>query len=385
MKPIYLDNAAATKVDPLVKKEMQQIEEIYYNPSSFHDLGSEAKKILDDCREKVSTLLNASSQEIVFISGGTESINLAIKGGAFANKSKGNHIITSRIEHPSVLNACKYLEKQGFKVTYLDVDNFGLIDLEKLKKAIVKETILISIIYANNEIGTIQNIKEIGKIAKEKNIIFHTDACQAYLLDLDVKELNCSLLSLNSSKMHGPKGSGALFIKKGTKIDPLIHGGEQEFNLRSGTENLSAIVGFTKALEIAQENKKELTKYLLNLRDKLTQGLLKIPDSKLNGHPVERLPNNVNISIKGTESETLILYLNDHNVYVSSGSACSSHAIGISHVIKALNIKEDYARGTLRFTLSKYNTEEEIDYVIKILPEIVENIRKNRTISLVER
>ena len=384
MKPIYLDNAAATQVDPLVKKEMQQVEETYYNPSSFHDLGSEAKKILDDCREKVANLLNSNSQEIVFTSGGTESINLAIKGVAFANKLKGNHIITSKIEHPSVLNTCKYLEKQGFKVTYLDVDSFGLVDSEKLKKAIVKETILISIIYANNEIGTIQNVTELGKIAKEKNIIFHTDACQAYLLDLDVQKLNCSLLSLNSSKMHGPKGAGLLYIKKGIKIDPLIHGGEQEFNLRSGTENLPAIVGFTKALELAQENKKELTKNLTKLRDKLIQGLLKIIDSRLNGHPTERLPNNVNISIKGTESETLILYLNDHNVYVSSGSACSSHSIGISHVIKSLNVKEDYARGTLRFTLSKYNTEEEINYVIKILPQIVENIRKNNTI-LVER
>lgn len=354
---------------------MQQYEDIYFNPSSFHDLGSEAKKILENCRSKAADLLNASSHEIVFTSGGTESNNLAIKGVAFANKFKGNHIITTKIEHDSILNSCKYLEKQGFKVTYLDVDKNGLIDLEKLKSVITKETILISVIYANNEIGIIQNISEIGKISQEKNIIFHTDACQAYLLNLDVKKLNVSLLTLNSSKMHGPKGAALLYVKKGTKIDPLIHGGEQEFNLRSGTENLQTIIGFTKAFEISQENKEQTAKYLTDLRDKLIKNLLQIPDSRLNGHPDLRLPNNVNVSIKGLESEALILHLNDHNIYVSSGSACSSNKIGISHVIKALKVPEEYARGTLRFTLSKYNTEEEIDYVSKMLIEIVKNLR----------
>ena len=373
MKKIYLDNAAATQLDPEVRKEMQQNEEFYYNPSSFHDLGNQSKNILENCREKVAKIINCNSHEIIFTSGGTESINLAIKGLAFANKFKGNHIITSKIEHHATLNACKYLEKQGFKITYLDVDNFGFINLEKLKQAITKETILISLIYVNNEIGTIQNISEISKISKD--IPLHLDACQAYYLELDVKKLNCSLLTLNSSKMHGPKGAALLYIKKGIKIDALIHGGEQEFNLRSGTENLISIIGFTKALEIAQENKEKYSKYLTKLRDKLISGLLQIPDLKLNGSPELRSPNNVNISIKGLESETVILYLNDHNIYVSSGSACTSSKIGISHVIKALNVPENYARCTLRLTLSKFNTEEEIDQVIKILPEIVNKLR----------
>ncbi|MBS3171096.1 cysteine desulfurase [Candidatus Woesearchaeota archaeon] len=374
-KKIYLDNAAATQTDIFVKKEMQQYEDLFYNPSSFHDLGSEAKKILENCRSRIANLLNASSQEIVFTSGGTESNNLAVKGIAFANKSKGNHIITTKIDHDSILNTCKYLEKNGFKVTYLDVDKEGLIDIEKLKSAITKDTILISVIYANNEIGTIQNIAEIGKIAQENNIIFHTDACQAYSLDLDVKKLNVSLLTLNSSKMHGPKGAGLLYIKKGTKIEPLIHGGEQEFNLRSGTENLQAIIGFAKAFELSQENKEQTIKNLTNLRDKLIKNILQILDVKLNGHQTLRLPNNVNVSIKGTESETLILHLNDFGIYVSSGSACSSNKIGISHVIKALKVPEEYARGTLRFTLSKYNTEEEIDHVSKMLNKIVNNLK----------
>ncbi len=362
-------------MDHAVKKEMQHYEDIYFNPSSFHDLGSEARKILENCRFKIANMLNASSQEIVFTSGGTESNNLAIKGVAFANKSKGNHIITTKIEHDSILNSCKYLEKNGFKVTYLDVDSNGLLDLEKLKSAITKDTVLISVIYANNEIGTIQNISEIGKIAHQNNIIFHTDACQAFLLDIDVKKLNVSLLTLNSSKMHGPKGAALLYVKKGTKIDPLIHGGEQEFGLRSGTENLLSIIGFTKALEISQENKRETVENLTKLRNKLIKNILQIPETKLNGHLDLRLPNNVNISIKGLESEALILHLNDNNIYVSSGSACSSNKIGISHVIKALKVPEEYARGTLRFTLSRYTTEEEIDFVSKILKEIIQKLR----------
>ncbi len=363
---------------------MQQYEDIYFNPSSFHDLGSISKKILENCRQKAAKILSCSSQEIVFTSGGTESNNLAVKGVAFANKFKGSHIITTKIEHDSVLNSCKYLEKQGFKVTYLDVDKEGLVDLEKLKTTITKETILISVIYANNEIGTIQNISEIGKIAKEKNIVFHTDACQAYLLDLDVNKINVSLLTLNSSKMHGPKGAGLLYIKKGTKIDALIHGGEQEFNLRSGTENLQAIIGFAKALEISQEAKEQTINHLTNLRNKLMKNILEISETKLNGSKL-RLPNNVNISFKGLESEALILHLNDHGIYVSSGSACSSSKIDVSHVIKALRVPEDYARGTLRFTLSKYNTEEEIDYTIKILNELIENLKPNLKLIEVQK
>ncbi len=375
-KKIYLDNAAATQLDNEVKKDMSQFEENYYNPSSFHDLGSQAKRVLDNCRERIAHVINANFEEIVFTSSGTESINLAIKGIAFANKSKKNHIITSKIEHHAVINTCKFLEKQGFKVTYLDVNNYGFIDIEKLKKEITKETLLISIIYANNEIGTIQDVIEIGKIAKENNIYFHIDACQAHILDIDTKKLNCTLMTLNSSKMHGPKGASLLYIKKGTKIDPLIHGGEQEFNIRSGTENLLAIVGFTKALEISQNNKESILEKLTKLRDRLINGLLNnIPDSILNGHPTKRLPNNVNISIRNTESETLLLYLNDHNIYASSGSACSSHNIEVSHVIKSLRVPENYARGTLRFILSKYNTEEEIDQVINVLSKIVEKIR----------
>jgi len=381
-----MDNAAATQLDNAVKQEMQLYEEVYFNPSSFHDLGSSARKILENSRQTVAQIINCDSSEIIFASGGTESINLAVKGAAFANKQKGNHVITTKIEHPSVLETCKYLEKNGFKVTYLDVDNEGLLNPEDVKKAVAKETILISVIYANNEIGVIQNIEEIGKIAKEKNIIFHTDACQASLLNLDVNKLNVSLMTLNSSKMHGPKGCGILYIKKGTKLEPLIHGGGQEFNLRSGTENLQAIVGFAKALEIAQENKDEISSRLVKLRDKLTASLLKkIPDSRLNGHKTKRLQNNVNISVKNTESESLILHLNDFGIFVSSGSACSSTKIGISHVIKALKVHEEYARGTLRITLSKYTTEEEIDYLIEILPKIVEKIREKNIPKIIAR
>ena len=375
-KYIYMDNGATSKVpEEVIRTMIPYFHSEFGNASSMHTPGQNAKQALEKSRNIIAKSINANPNEIIFTSGGTESNNFAVKSIAFTNRGKGNHIIISKVEHKCIIRSCKWLEKQGFKVTYLDVDEEGFIDPKVLEKAITKDTILVSIIHGNNEIGTIQDLETIGQICKKHNVYFHTDACQAYSLDLDVKKLNVSLLTLNSSKMHGPKGAGLLYIKKGTKIEPLIHGGEQEFNLRSGTENLQAIIGFAKAFELSQENKEQTIKILTNLRDKLIKNILQILDVKLNGHQTLRLPNNVNVSIKGTESETLILHLNDFGIYVSSGSACSSNKIGISHVIKALKVPEEYARGTLRFTLSKYNTEEEIDHVSKMLNKIVNNLK----------
>ena len=359
--------------------------QIFGNPSSFNDIGLDAKTALDSARQKVANILNAEPKEIIFTGGGTESINLAIKGVARALKEKGKHIITSKIEHHAVLETCGYLEKkEGFEITYLDVDRYGVVKLEDLKKAIRKDTILISIMYANNEIGTIQPIEEIGKIAKENEIYFHTDACQVgcYLI-LDVKKLNVDLMTLNGSKIYGPKGVGVLYIRKGTEIEPIIHGGGQEFGLRSGTENIPGIIGFTKALELAQEDREKESKRLVKLRDKLVKGLLDIiPKTFLNGHPVNRLPNNVNVSILDIEGEAMLLYLNEHGIYASTGSACSSTSLEPSHVILAIGLPYEAAHGSLRFTLGRKTSEEDINYVLKKLPKIVEDLRQISPLNL---
>jgi cysteine desulfurase len=374
-KIIYLDHAASTPLDPAVKKEMDLVK-TYANPSALHQMGLEAKEILNNSRNKVAKILNCKPEEIIFTSGGTESINLAIKGIA---KRKG-HIITSKIEHPAVLETCKFLEKDGFQVTYIDVDNDGLVNPEDLGKAITKETILISIMYANNEIGTVQPVKEIAKIAKKHKVPFHTDACQAGFLDLNV---NADLITLNGSKIYGPKGIGMLYKKKNIKLEPLMHGGGQEFHLRSGTENLTAIVGFAKALELAQKEKDQENQRLTQLRDDFINKVIKeIPKTFLNGHKKERLPNNANISFLDVEGESILLYLDHKGILVSTGSACSSEKLEVSHVLDAIGLKHDAAHGSIRFSLGKSTTKEDLDYVVKELKGIISSLRKISPVHL---
>ncbi len=374
-----MDYGAGMPLDSRVLEAMRPyFIENYGNPSSSHSFGNSAKKALADSREKVAQLVGAEkSQEITFTSGGTESNNLAIKGVAYRNKKKGNHIITTAIEHMSVINICKYLQKQGFEVTYVPVDKQGVVDLEKLKAAITDQTILISIMYANGEIGTIQPIKEIGTITRENNIIFHVDAVAAAgKVPINVQEENIDLLSLSSNDMYGPKGVGALYVRKGTKIQPINQGGGQERGLRSGTENIPGIVGIAKAAEIAQKELKKEGKRLTGLRDKLINGVLdKIDYSFLNGHPVERLPNNANLRFSYIEGESLILGLDMYGIQVSSGSACTSKTLEPSHVLLAIGLAHEEAHGSLVFTMGKQNSEEDVDYVLEVLPDVVKRLR----------
>ncbi len=371
MKEIYLDNAATTKTRKEVVEEMKPyFSEIYGNPSSSNNIGKKAKEAVENARERIAKILDCHAPEIIFTSSGTESNNLAIQG--VAKSFKKGHIITTKVEHHSVLHACEYLEKQGFEVTYLAVDQYGMASAEQVKKAIKENTILVTIIYANNEIGTINPIKEISKICKEKKVLFHTDACQAGCsLEINAKELGVDFMTLNGSKIYGPKGTGILYVKQGTKIQPIIYGGEQEFGLRSGTENVPGIIGFAKALELCQKEKDSETKRLTKLRDKLIKELLEMKNTILNGHPEQRLPNNVNISFKGIEAQALLLYLDDEGIYASTGSACTSTNLEASHVIKAIGRLNSLALGTLRFSLGRENTEEEIDFAIKKIKEII--------------
>lgn len=383
---IYLDHAATTYVDSRVKKEMDKyFSEDFGNPGSFNTIGLTAKRAVDKARETIANILGAKPDEIIFTGSGTESINLAIKGVARANKEKGTHIITTKIEHHAVLETVEYLEKyEGFKVTYLDVDRYGLVDPKEVKKAIQKDTILITIMYANNEIGTIEPIKEIGAIARKHNVLFHTDACQAGCSqDLNVENLNVDLLSLNGSKIYGPKGTGALYLKKGVRIHPIIHGGGQEKGFRSGTENVPGIVGFAKALELCQQEKEKENKRLIKLRDRLIDEILKkIPKTFLNGHPTKRLPNNVNITILDIEGEAMMLYINQYGICASSGSACTSKTLDPSHVITAIGLPFEAAHGSMRFSLGKRTTVEDIDKVIEVLPDIVKTLRKISPVNL---
>lgn len=384
MNETYLDHAATTYLDPRVKEEMDKyfLEE-FGNPGALHSFGLRAKNALDNSREKIAEILNCKSSEIIFTSGGTESINLAIKGIARANK--GKHIITTKAEHHAILHTCEYLEKEeGFEITYLNVDKYGRVKKEDIEKAIRPNTILITIVYANNEIGTINQISEIGKFLKEKypKIYFHTDACQAGLLDLNVKNLNVDLLTLNGSKIYGPKGTGILYLKQGIKIKPIIHGGGQENKLRSGTENIPGIVGFAKALDLIQKEKNQESERLTKLRDKLINGILKIPKSFLNGHPTERLPNNANITILDIEGESIILMLNEKGICVSTGSACTSYLLDPSHVLLALGLPKEAAHGSIRLSLGKRTTEKDIDKVLEVLPEIIETLRKISPVKL---
>jgi len=374
---VYLDNAATTKVDDKVLKAMlPYFTEEYGNASSMHMKGSEAKNSLEKSRKIIANSINAKSSEIYFTSGGTESNNWALKGLFWQNFPKKNHIITTKIEHDCILKTCEWLEKEGAKVTYLDVNSEGFVDLEELKKAITEKTFLVSIIHGNNEIGTIEDIESIGKICQEKKVLLHTDACQSYTkVPIDVKKQNLDLVTINSHKIHGPKGVGALYIKEGIKITPLMHGGGHEKLMRSGTENIPGILGFAKASE--QLSKKELNKMKI-IRDKLIEGILeKIPNTKLNGPTGEkRLANNINISFMNIEGESIGGYLENENIFVSTGSACMSNTLSGSHVLKALGLSDLEQNSSIRFSISKYTTEKEIDYVLKKLPKIIEKLRR---------
>ncbi|MCQ4921483.1 cysteine desulfurase NifS [Tissierella carlieri] len=378
-KYIYMDNAATTPVKKEVLEEMMPyFTEKYGNPSSVYSLGNISKRAVESAREKVAKVLHADKREIFFTGGGSEADNWAIKGIAFGNKDKGNHIITTKIEHHGILHTCEYLQKNGFEVTYLDVDKYGLINLEDLKNAITDKTILISIMFANNEIGTIQPIKEIGEIAKENKIYFHTDAVQAIgHIDINVKELNIDLLSLSAHKFYGPKGIGALYIRQGVKIDPLISGGGQERNRRAGTENVPGIVGIGKAIELAYENLDGHNDKLIKLRDSLIEKIQSnIPYVRLNGHPTYRLPGNVNMCFQFIEGESLLLSLDMEGIAGSSGSACTSGSLDPSHVLLAIGLPHEIAHGSLRLSLGDFNTEEELDYVVEKLIKIVDRLRR---------
>jgi len=373
-----MDHNATTPLDSEVLEEMlPYLQDDWGNPSSVHWAARGPKAALDKARERVAALLNAAPLEIVFNSTGTEGDNHAIKGAAFAKKNKGNHIITTVVEHPAVLNTCKYLEKEGFEVTYLKVDPLGMLDLEELKAAIRPETILITVMYANNETGVIFPIPEIGEIAKERGITFHTDAVQAVgKIPIDVKTLNVDLLTLSGHKLYGPKGTGALFVRRGVRLVPLLHGGHQERNRRGGTENVAGLVALGKACELAGANLVENMARKKVLRDRLEKGLLtKIPDVKLNGDPEKRLPNTSNISFEYVEGESLLLSLDMMGVAASSGSACTSGSLEASHVLLAMSLSHEMSHGSVRFSLGRHNTEAEIDHIIEIMPPIVERMR----------
>ncbi|HEA47211.1 MAG TPA: cysteine desulfurase [bacterium] len=413
MKKIYLDYAATTPTDSRVVKAMLPFfTNSFGNPSSIHSFGREGKKAIEEARDKVANLIGAKSEEIIFTSGGTEADNFALKGVASANEKKGNHIITTAIEHHAVIETCKFLEKRGFEIIYLSVDRDGLVSPEDVKKAITDKTILISVMHANNEIGTIEPIKEIAKVIQEENdrrdsslrsespspernegrqtisnkqslllrskrLYFHTDAVQtAGHLPLNVDELNVDLLSISSHKLYGPQGVGALYIRKGTRIISFIHGGEQERRRRASTENVPGIVGFGRACGIAKEEMGEEAKRLISLRNRLIKGILeRIEEVRFNGHPTQRLPNNVNVSIEFVEGESLLLNLDLAGIAASTGSACSSSTLEPSHVLLAIGLSPEIAHGSLRFTLGRGTTREDINYVLKILPKIVTRLR----------
>lgn len=375
---IYLDNAATTALHPEVFQRMQPyFTELYGNPSSIYSFSAKAKKAIDEARSEVATFIGAKENEIYFTGGGSESDNWALKAAAFAYRNKGNHIITSKIEHHAVLHTCEYLEKLGFEVSYIDVDEEGVIKLEELKAAIRPTTILISVMFANNEIGTIQPIREIGEIAKEHKILFHTDAVQAYgHIPINVSELNVDMLSASGHKINGPKGVGIMYLRNGVRLGSFIHGGAQERNRRAGTLNTPGIVGFGAATKLAKETLEERAEYEKNLRDYLMERVMKeIPYVKLNGHPTLRLSNNANFSFRFVEGESLLIMLDQKGICASSGSACTSGSLDPSHVLLAIGLPHEIAHGSLRITLSKDTTKEEIDFVVDELKKIIERLR----------
>jgi cysteine desulfurase len=378
MKRIYLDYAATTPTHPeVVKAMLPYFTESFGNPSSIYSYGQEAKEAVETARAQVARLINARTEEIVFTSGGTEADNFALKGVALANDAKCNHIITSTIEHHAVLESAKYLEQRGFQVTYLPVDKYGLVDPSDVKKAITNKTILVSVMHANNEVGTIEPIAEIGRITRETGVYFHTDAVQTVgHIPVNVNELGVDLLSMSAHKLYGPKGVGALYIRKGTKIVSLLHGGEQERRRRASTENVPGIVGLGKAAELARPEIDEEARRLTLLRDKLTKNLLeRIEHTQLNGHPTRRLPNNINISVEYVEGESMCLNLDLEGICASTGSACSSSSAEPSHVLLAIGLPPQQAHGSLRFTLGKWTTEEDIERVLEVLPGIISKLR----------
>jgi len=376
---IYLDYAATTPVDPRVLKAMlPYFSEKFGNTMSLHSFGQEAKEALEESRGVIAGLMGAKPKEIIFTSSATESNNTALKGIAFANRKKGNHIIISPIEHDCVVESAKWLESQGFEVTRLKVGKFGLVDPADVKKAIKKDTILVSIMHANNEIGTIEPIEEIGKICRERNVYFHTDAAQSFgKIPIDVNKMNIDLMTVSSHKTYGPKGAGALFVRGGTKIEPIIHGGGHESGLRSSTVNVPAIVGFAEAARICQREMRREAEKLTKLRDKLIKGVLKkIGGSHLNGHPKKRLPNNANFWFKGVEGESIVMHLDLLGIAVSSGSACSSKSLAPSHVLLAIGLRPEQAYGSLRLSLGRWTKEKDINYVLDVLPKVVKRLRE---------
>ena len=378
MNKIYFDHNATTPVlDEVFEAMVPFLKDQWGNPSSIHWAGRGTRKAVEDARERVCALLNCAPLELIFTSSGTEGDNHAIKGLAYAQKNKGNHIITTKVEHPAVLSTCKHLQKEGFEITYLDVDKDGLIDLDELQKAITPKTILISVMFANNETGVLFPIKEIGKIAKEKGVAFHTDAVQAAgKIKIDVADLNVDLMTISGHKLYGPKGVGALFIKRGTRLVPIMHGGHQERNRRGGTENVPGIVAMGKAAEIAIRDMDKETEHLQALKERLEKGMLeKIPHIKVNGHPDKRLPNTSNISFEFVEGESLLLNLDMKGIAASSGSACTSGSLEPSHVLVSMGLSHELSHGSVRFSLGKSNTVQEIDYLLEIMPPIVERMR----------
>jgi cysteine desulfurase len=376
---VYFDYQSSKPVDPRVIDAMiPYYHRNFGNPSSLHTVGDDATKTLEKSRESIARFIGAASEEIIFTSGATESNNLGIIGYALRNKEKGNHIIISEIEHISIHNVAKYLGKNGFVVSKVPVDQYGRVSIEKIQDRITDKTILISISYANNEIGTIQSIEEIGKFSKEKGIVFHSDAVAAEgLLQIDVKRDNIDLLTLSSNDVYGPKGLGILYVRKGIRINPLIIGGGQERGLRSGTENIPAIVGLAKAVEIVQQEMDGEVKRFIAYRDTLIKNILeKIPRSYLNGHPTERLANNVHVRFDGIEGESLLLSLNDKGIAASTGSACSSKTLEPSHTLIALGLLHEEAHGSLEFTCGRFNKDTDVDAVIEVLPSIVQRLRE---------
>jgi len=385
-RSIYLDYAATTPVDPRVVKVMKPyFSKKFGNTMSLHRFGQEAKQDLEESREVAANLIKAKPSEIIFTSSATESNNLTLKGIALTNKDKGRHIIISKIEHSCIMESAKWLEEQGFKITRLSVDKYGLVDPKDVEKSIQKDTILISIIHASNEIGTIQPVKKIGEIIKKFNsknpkskIYFHTDAAQSFgKIPIDVKKLNADLLTASSHKMYGPKGAALLFVKEGTKIEPLLHGGGHEKGFRSSTSNVAAIVGFAEAIKICQREMEKEAKRQTQLRDKLIEGVFKkIENSHLNGHPQKRLPNNTNFWFSFVEGESIVIQLDLHGIAVSTGSACSSAKLEPSHVLLAIGLKPPQAHGSLRLTLGRWTKEKDIDYVLRALPKIIKKLRR---------
>lgn len=376
---IFFDNASTTRIDPEVLKEMMPyLKQHYGNPSSLHDFGDKPKKAVDRARKQTADLLGADEEEIYFTSCGTESNNLALWGLARANKDRGNHIISSGIEHLSILNPLKEFKKEGWKVSILPVDEYGLVNPEDVKKEITKDTVLISIMHANNEVGTIQKIKEISDIAKKNNILFHSDGIAAAgIIPADVRKLGVDSYSLSSQQMYGPKGAAALYLKKKTKIKPLFLGGIQERGRRAGTENVAAIAGFGKACEIAGKEIDKNIKYVSKLQHNLIKGISsRIKNVKLNGHPVERIPGNVHISFEFIEGESILLMLNLGGIASASGSSCTSQALKSSHVLLAMGLTPTMAQGSILFSLGKYNTQEEVNRVLEVLPPIIDRLRK---------